>query len=169
LNNKYKKYFEILELDENATFVEVTRAYGFLKKLYSKDNSFTVAYALEDFSVERKEQVLKEIDKAYFKLKEYFLLVKQEAKKELPELSGNQFFSGEFLRKLRKEMAVSVKEISTQTNIRKTYIRAIEEEDFNSLPPAVYTRGFVKAYAEFLGLPSEKVVNDYMKRFKVKE
>ncbi len=169
MNKKYKKYFETLELDENATFIEVTRAYRFLKKLYSKDNFFAVAYALEDFSSERQEQIIREIDDAYYKLKEYFLLIKQEKKKELPKVNMSTPFSGAVFKKLRKEMAISVKEISAQTNIRKTYLRAIEDEDFNSLPPAVYTRGFVKAYAEFLGLPAEKVVNDYMKRFKVKE
>lgn len=166
MKNEIKKYFEVLELEENATLTEVTSAYRFLKKLYSKEKNPALAVAMEDFSENRREEILNNIDEAYTKLKEYFLINNENSeKKPLPKLEENVKFSGEILRKIRIEMKISVNEISANTNIRKTYIRAIEEENFKALPPIVYTRGFVKAYAEYLGLPSEKVVKDFMEKF----
>lgn len=163
-----KKYFEVLEIGEDSTFTEVTSAYRFLKKLYSKDKNQALVEAMEDFSENRREEVLEEIEKSYTKLKEYFLINKEDEKKIAPVIPEDIEFSGSLLRKIRKEMVIAIKEVSADTNIRKTYLRAIEQEDYGSLPPAVYTRGFVKAYAEFLGLPYEKVVKDFMKKFESK-
>jgi len=165
MKNKYKKCFEILELNENANFTDLKSSYRFLKKLYSKEQSTASSNAIEDFSNKRREEILKEIDDAYYKLKEYFLIIQKSATKKMPSISTKLNFSGKALKDLRTEMAISIKEISSYTNISKTYLRAIEQEDFGSLPPAVYTQGFVKAYAEFLGLPTEKVVKDYMTKF----
>jgi cytoskeletal protein RodZ len=41
----------------------------------------------------------------------------------------------------------------------------LESENFEGLPPAVYTRGFVVNYARHLKLNQEEVAEDYMKRY----
>jgi cytoskeletal protein RodZ len=45
------------------------------------------------------------------------------------------------------------------------YLQAIEDEAFDTLPAAVYARGFVAAYARAIGLDPNRVVESYMPRF----
>jgi cytoskeletal protein RodZ len=49
--------------------------------------------------------------------------------------------------------------------VNPTYLRFIEDDDFENLPAPVYVRGFVSAYARCLGLDPARVVTDYMERF----
>ena len=48
------------------------------------------------------------------------------------------------------------------TKIRKGYLRALEENDFDGLPAAVYVRGFISEYARVLGLDTQMVAKSYM-------
>jgi cytoskeletal protein RodZ len=68
---------------------------------------------------------------------------------------------GETLRRARLDKGVSLDDAAHQTRIRRTYLEALEAEDLNALPPSVYTRGFVRAYAEFLGLNPQSMVDLY--------
>ncbi len=56
-------------------------------------------------------------------------------------------------------------EIELATKVRAKYIRALEEEDFDSLPGDAYVRGFLRTYADFLGLDGEIYVDEYASRF----
>ncbi len=47
------------------------------------------------------------------------------------------------------------------TRIRRSYLEALEAEDLDALPPSVYTRGFVRTYAEYLGLNRAAMVDLY--------
>ena len=64
-----KRYFEILELDLNASFSEVKNAYFRLKRLYSTD-SIVMAPIADEFSKKRRLEVLQQIEEAYAKLNE---------------------------------------------------------------------------------------------------
>jgi cytoskeleton protein RodZ len=68
---------------------------------------------------------------------------------------------GETLRQARLSKGVSMAEASRETRIRSAYLEALEAEDLASLPPPVYTRGFVRAYAEYLGLDPQAMVELY--------
>lgn len=81
------------------------------------------------------------------------------------EISAEVNWTGEFLRKVREARRISLEEMSAATKITKTYILAIEEENFSRLPAPVYVRGFVSQIARILKLPNEKVSNAYMGRF----
>ena len=48
------------------------------------------------------------------------------------------------------------------TKISKRYLLALEQNDFEVLPAAVYVRGFVSEYARAMGLPSEAIARAYM-------
>jgi flagellar biosynthesis protein FlhG len=74
-------------------------------------------------------------------------------------------WSGERLRQIRELRHLSIEEISQQTKISKTYLKAIECEDFKKLPAPVYVRGFVNQLAKSLKLPPDQVSKTYMKRF----
>jgi hypothetical protein len=68
---------------------------------------------------------------------------------------------GEELRREREIRGISVKEIADATKISKRFLEAIERNDHKTLPAPVFTRGFVREYARYLGLNSDEMVNRY--------
>jgi transcriptional regulator with XRE-family HTH domain len=68
---------------------------------------------------------------------------------------------GEELRREREIRGISLKEIADATKISKRFLEAIERNDHKTLPAPVFTRGFVREYARYLGLSSEEMVNRY--------
>ena len=68
---------------------------------------------------------------------------------------------GETLRQARLNKGVSLAEAARDTRIRGGYLEALEAEDAAALPPAVYTRGFLRTYAEYLGLNPQAMVDLY--------
>ncbi len=68
---------------------------------------------------------------------------------------------GEELRREREIRGISLKEIADATKISKRFLEAIERNDHRTLPAPVFTRGFVREYARYLGLSSEEMVNRY--------
>jgi hypothetical protein len=72
--------------------------------------------------------------------------------------------SGPELRDLRERKGVSIDYLVEITRIRKTYLMAVEAENFEVLPAAVYIRGFLSQMARELQIPSEPLVTEYLKR-----
>jgi cytoskeleton protein RodZ len=68
---------------------------------------------------------------------------------------------GERLRREREMRGVTLDEISESTKISRRHLESLEKEDFDSLPGGIFNRGFVRAYARFLGLDEEQAVADY--------
>jgi cytoskeleton protein RodZ len=62
---------------------------------------------------------------------------------------------GRYLEQKRKERGLSLEEVEHATKIRKRYLTGLEREDYAMLPDAVYVRGFLKTYANYLGLDGE--------------
>ena len=62
---------------------------------------------------------------------------------------------GRLLEHKRKERGLSLEEVVQATKIRKRYLMGLEREDYAILPDAVYARGFLKTYANYLGLDGE--------------
>ena len=62
---------------------------------------------------------------------------------------------GRYLEQTRKERGLSLEEVEQATKIRKRYLAGLEREDYTILPDAVYARGFLKTYANYLGLDGE--------------
>jgi cytoskeleton protein RodZ len=69
---------------------------------------------------------------------------------------------GEKLRREREMRGISLDEIATQTKISARNLKALEEEKFNQLPGGIFNKGFVRAYARFLGIDEEHTVAEYM-------
>lgn len=67
---------------------------------------------------------------------------------------------GEFIRRERERKGITVEEASKVTRIRKTYLLAIEEGNLEIQSP-VFMRGFLKSYADFLGLDSNDILEKY--------
>ena len=66
---------------------------------------------------------------------------------------------GRFLEQRRKEQGLSLEEVEQATKIRKRYLTGLEREDYTILPDAVYARGFLKTYANYLGLDGEALAH----------
>ncbi len=67
------------------------------------------------------------------------------------------------LKKQREDLGKNIKEIAANTRIKKSCLQSIEDEDYEKLPPEVYTRGYIKEYAKYLGLPTETILEPYEK------
>lgn len=68
---------------------------------------------------------------------------------------------GETLKSQRKSLGLALQKVSQILNIKLAYLKALEEEDFNKLPPSVYVQGFLKSYARFLKLDAESLLKYY--------
>ncbi len=68
---------------------------------------------------------------------------------------------GEEMRREREIRGISLKEIADLTKISKRFLEAIERNDHRTLPAPVFTRGFIREYARYLGLNCEEMVNRY--------
>lgn len=68
---------------------------------------------------------------------------------------------GATLRKTRNRRKVGLSEVEAATKIRLRYLRAMESEEWDVLPGGVYTRGFIRTYASFLGLDGERLADEY--------
>jgi hypothetical protein len=75
------------------------------------------------------------------------------------------FEIGNSLREARERQGLGYPEIELATKIRAKYIRALEEEDFTSIPGDAYIRGFLRTYADYLGLDGDVYVDEYASRF----
>lgn len=69
---------------------------------------------------------------------------------------------GEEMRRQREIRGISLKEIADSTKISKRYLEAIEKDAYGTLPAPVFTRGFVREYARYLGLNPDEAVNRYL-------
>jgi cytoskeleton protein RodZ len=69
---------------------------------------------------------------------------------------------GDNLRRERELRGITLAEISESTKISKRWLKALEDEEFETLPGGVFNRGFVRSYAHFLGINEEEAVADYI-------
>ncbi len=70
---------------------------------------------------------------------------------------------GNYLKRLRSEKGLSIEEVSNSTRISATNIRAIEGQEFDSLPADAFTLGQLNIYAGFLGIDPAYIVSQFMK------
>lgn len=61
----------------------------------------------------------------------------------------------------RERKNISISDASSELNILKRHLEAIERNDFDSLPQAAFTRGFVSSYAKFLKLDVSNVLSHF--------
>ena len=69
---------------------------------------------------------------------------------------------GEKLRRERELRGVALDDIADSTKIGTRMLRALEEEHFEVLPGGIFNKGFVRAYAKYLGLFEDEAVADYL-------
>jgi cytoskeleton protein RodZ len=75
------------------------------------------------------------------------------------------FEIGNSLREARLRQGLDFPEIEQATKIRPKYLRALEDEQFDILPGQTYVKGFLRTYAEYLGLDGQLYVDEYNSRY----
>jgi cytoskeletal protein RodZ len=65
---------------------------------------------------------------------------------------------GEQLRAQRERKTITLEQAAADTRIREKFLKALEEGDYPSLPGAVYTRGFLRNYSDYLDLETDELV-----------
>ena len=71
---------------------------------------------------------------------------------------------GETLREARMRAKIDVSEVEAQTKIRAKYLRAIENEEWGLMPGPTFVRSFLRTYADYLGLDSKLLVEEFKLR-----
>ena len=169
---KEKDYYQILEISPEATLKEIEEAYRRLKATYAPSSAGVSAL----FTPEELKEINQELDEAYRALSRKRgggkVSLWQGASPSPPKLPPERLqktkedlggLGGKGLKRVREEMGVSLREVAAGTKLTLQMLRYIEEEDYSHLPHWVYLKGFLTAYAKFLGLDPQEVIEDYRK------
>lgn len=82
------------------------------------------------------------------------------------EIVGNTNFDGAYFKKIRSYKNINLEQLSRETRISRSYLAAIEADDFEALPAPVFLRGFVIQLARLLGLDENRAATSYLSRVK---
>ena len=186
-----QNYYELLEIYPGASEEEIRRAYKQIQSWFGVEGMAVRGAATETERTEFEQlveqaharlldrSIRREYDRANFP--EGFtpsvasdvsprdsiagtVTVTQES---LPtvKLRDGDVVDGAFLATLRKERQVELSDISNRAKVSVRYLKAIEEERFDDLPAAVFTRGFVMEFARFLKVDPRRAVQDFMQKY----
>ncbi len=75
-------------------------------------------------------------------------------------------YDGNTLKVIRQKKNIQLKEIAQLTHITFSYLKSIEDENYAQLPPEVYFVGYLKHYSVFLKIDPEKVIEDYLVKYR---
>ena len=201
-------FYELLNVEFNASPLDISRAYKELDELYREDSLASYSF----FSKQEREEILTKLQEAYSTLmdedKRYrydclliergilpeemqfqaehralrrtspshhfirnpLLKITDELKalttsnSVIQEILSNEVLSGKDLKRIRKELGISLEVIGEITKIRPIFLHAIEDDAFDIAPSRMFLKSYLKAYAQCIGLDANIVANRYLKR-----
>ena len=65
------------------------------------------------------------------------------------------------LKEAREKKGITLAEVSHALKISKSYLNALEMEDFDDLPEPVFARGYIKSYCQYLEIDSREIFDKY--------
>jgi curved DNA-binding protein CbpA len=180
-------YYEILEVSATANAKEIQKAYEHAKETFHADS--LAVYSL--FTEEEINEIQAAIEEAYRVLMDEALRKSYDGShyqapgppklEKPPEMeilprekktppsptpvsidTGDVAYRGNTLKQIREKMGIDLELIARETRITMKVLEAIEGENLGKLPPLVYLKGFLKGYAQSLGLDPQKVVEGYL-------
>jgi curved DNA-binding protein CbpA len=181
-------HYEVLEVPRDAGADGIERAYRLILATYGEDSLATYSMVRGADSAAIRERV----ETAYRVLSDAETRRSYDASlgggrpaaagelEEIPEIaaeprrrSSEPFddldeageYDGARLRRARLRRGLDLEEIAIRTKVNSNYLDFLEEERFADLPPRVYVRGFVMAFAACVGLDSAVVAASYMRRY----
>ncbi len=75
---------------------------------------------------------------------------------------------GKYLKAERESRNLSLREVSESTRIREPLLKALEEDQYELISSPVYVKGFLNAYARYLGLDSNNIILQYRENYENK-
>lgn len=72
---------------------------------------------------------------------------------------------GHSLRRERERRGITLEAVADETKVSATLLAGLEDDDLSRWPSGIFRRGFVKAYAEAIGLDASIVVADFLRHF----
>jgi flagellar biosynthesis protein FlhG len=185
---KDQTYYEILEVSTTATIKEIQKAYDHAKETFQADS--LAVYSL--FSEGEMREIQEAIEEAYWVLtnevsrksydQSHFQTVGGQPTEKSIEAEGTsrekktslsftglsynaeeELYRGKTLKQVREKMGVELQVLSQETKINIKILEGIEEEALEKLPAMVYLKGFLKSFAQSIGLDPHKVVEDYLR------
>lgn len=75
--------------------------------------------------------------------------------------SGGELRIGNALKEARTRAGIDIRTVEERTKIRTRYLRALEAEEWSVLPGHAYVKGFLRTYANLLGLDADALVDEY--------
>ena len=76
---------------------------------------------------------------------------------------------GECLKRRREKLEISIKDLGDNLKIKSDYLKDLEENNYEKLPPDVYVKGFIKSYSELVGFDSEKMIELFRKEREIED
>src|SRR5262245_10315537 len=76
---------------------------------------------------------------------------------------------GTSFKKAREHRGLSFAQIADETRISTRFLEAIENEEFELLPGGIFNRGFIRTYAQRVGLDPDAAVKEYEQLLKVQQ
>lgn len=84
---------------------------------------------------------------------------------ENPEfLQESQPQPGRRLKLAREAKGLELSRVAGQLHLSTVMVRALEEDNYADLPARVFVRGYYKNYARIMGIPEDKILQDFEKR-----
>ena len=184
---KDQTYYEILEVSPAATSKEIQKAYERAKETFHVDS--VAIYSL--YSEKEVKEIEEAVEEAYRILmdessrRSYDQTHSRTLGEQPPEKPSEtqvasrekraplsftdlsfhaemKRYRGSELKQLRERMGLELQTVSKETKISLKILESLEEESFDKLPALVYLKGFLKSYAQCLGLDPQKVVEGYL-------
>jgi curved DNA-binding protein CbpA len=82
----------------------------------------------------------------------------------IQEILTHDALWGKDLKRIRDELGVSLEIIREMTKVRMTFLRAIEEDEYEKAPSRMFLKSYVKVYAQSIGLDGDFVASRYLNK-----
>ena len=69
---------------------------------------------------------------------------------------------GQTLKAARERKRITLSYAAAQTRIKMQFLELMERDDFSRMPAPAYAKGFLRMYAEYLGLEAQPLVQQYL-------
>jgi len=89
--------------------------------------------------------------------------IQPPAMNDIPGGTGIGDYHGRTLKQIRERMGIELEAVSAETRVSLRTLQSIEEEAIDKLPALVYLKGFLRSYAQSLGLDPARVVDGYLR------
>ncbi len=181
-------HYEVLEVPRDTGPDGIERAYRLILSTYGEDSlaTYSMVHGADSAAIrERVETAYRVLSDAESRRSydaslgggkpspELDFDETPEISMEAPRPSSEPFddldeagdYDGARLRRARLRRGIDLDEIARRTKVSSNYLACLEDERFADLPPRVYVRGFVMAFAACLGLDAVSVAETYMRRY----